>query len=108
MLVTRKKRARATRLVAGEFAFSAAYRGSRCRSDLGKGKATFGRLQNMIRHATSKEQQEAEAAWKERVGGEGVEKFSEAAATAAPIAPVFVRKAAPESGGRAVVATRAL
>ena len=40
--------------------------------------------------------------------GEGVEKLSDAAATAAPIAPIFVRKAAPESGGRAVVATRAL
>jgi len=50
---------------------------------LGKGKATFGRLQNMIRHATSKEHQEAEAAWKERV-------FSEAAtAVDSPIQKTF-------------------
>ena len=91
--------------------FCAAYRGSRCRSDLGRGKGNFSRWQNILRHATCKEHQEAEAAWKERVRAEGshqgAETFSEAA-TAAPAAPVFVRKADPESGGRAVVATRAL
>ena len=74
--------------------FCAAYRGSRCRSDLGRGKGGFSRLQNIVRHTRSKDHQEAEAAWKERVRAEGGDKFSEAA-TDAPDAPVFVRKAAP-------------
>ena len=91
--------------------FCAAFKGSRCRTDLGRGTATFSRFQNIRRHATCKEHQEAEAAWKERVRAEGshqgAETFSEAA-TAAPAAPVVVRKAGPESAGRAVVATRAL
>ena len=91
--------------------FCAAYKGSRCLSDLGGGTGSFCRIQNIQRHATCKEHQEAEAAWKERVRAEGshqgAETFSEAA-TAAPAAPVVVRKADPESGGRAVVATRAL
>ena len=91
--------------------FCAAYRGLRCRSDLGRGTGSFRRIQNIQRHAQYKEHQEAEAAWKERVRAEGshqgAETFSEAA-TAAPAAPVFVRKADLECGARAVVGTRAL
>ena len=91
--------------------FCAAYRGRGCLSDFGRGIGSFRRLGNLKRHATCKEHQEAEAAWKERVRAEGshqgAETFSKAA-TAAPAAPVVVRKADQESGGRAVVATRAL
>ena len=90
--------------------FCAAFKGSRCLSDLGRGAGSFGRLRNFRRHATCKEHQEAEAAWQERVRREssiqGVESFSEAA-TAAPVPPVL-RKTVVESGARGVVATRAL
>ena len=90
--------------------FCAAFKGSRCLSDLGRGTGCFRRFQNIRRHATCKEHQEAEAAWKERVRAEssiqGVELFSEAA-TAAPVPPVL-RKTVAESGARGVVATRAL
>ena len=69
------------------------------------------RIQNLLRHATIKEHQEAEAAWKARVRAEastqGVELFAEAA-TAAQVPPVVVHKTASEIGGRAVVAARAL
>ena len=67
-------------------------------------------MRNIHRHASCKEHQEAEAAWKERVRREsliqGVESFAEAA-TAAPVPPV-IRKSVVESGARGVVATRAL
>ena len=90
--------------------FCAAFKGSRCLSDLGRGAGSFSRLRNIRRHATCKEHQEAEAAWQERVRREssfpGVESFSEAA-TAAPVPPVL-RKTVVESGARGVVATRAL
>ena len=91
--------------------FCAAHRGSQCRSDFGRGIGSFSRLYNIKRHSTCEEHQAAEAAWKERVRAEGAHQGAEtfsAAATAPPAAPVLVRKASPESGGRAVVATRAL
>ena len=85
--------------------------GRRCRSDFGRGVGNFRRLANILRHAACKEHQQAEDAWKERVRAEGshqgAETFSEAA-TAAPGAPVFVRKEFPFRSGRAVIATRAL
>ena len=91
--------------------FCAAYKGRLCLSDFGRGVASLCRIQNIQRHAKCQEHREAEAAWKERVRAEGshqgAETFSEAA-TAAPAAPVFVRKSDLQSGGRAVVATRAL
>ena len=90
--------------------FCAAFKGSRCLSDLGRGTGSLSRIQNIRRHATCKEHQEAEAAWKERVRAEssfqGVDSFSEAA-TAAPVPPVL-RKTVAESGARGVAATRAL
>ena len=90
--------------------FCAAFKGSRSRSDLGRGTGSFRRLRNIHRHAMCMEHQAAEAAWKERVRAEsshqGVELFSQAA-TAAPVLPIL-RKTVAESGGRGVVATRAL
>ena len=78
---------------------------------MGRGAGSFHSYRNIKRHATCREHQEAEAAWKERVRAEGsrpgAETFSEAA-TAAPVAPVDARKADPEPGGLAVVAARTL
>ena len=57
---------------------------------------------------TSSAHHEAAAPWKGRVRAEGSHQGAETFSEAATAAPVFVRKAGPESGGRAVVATRAL
>ena len=88
----------------------AAFKGSRCRSDWGRGTGCFRRVQNIHRHAKCQEHQDAEAAWKERIRAEssiqGVELVSEAA-TAKPISPV-IRNSVPERGARGVVAARAL
>ena len=88
----------------------AAFKGSRCKSALGRGTGSFRRLQNIRRHATCQEHREAEAAWKERLRAEssfqGGESFP-SAATAAPV-PQVVRKTVDESGARGVVAARAL
>ena len=90
--------------------FCAAFRGSKCRSALGRGTGSLLSVRNIHRHTACKEHQDAEAAWKERVRSESAFQglvSHEGAATAVPLPPV-VRKHSAESGARGVVATRAL
>ena len=90
--------------------FCAAFKGSRCLSSLGRGKASLLRVQNIHRHAACQEHKEAEAAWKARIRAQdacpGVEPPA-GAATAEPT-PCVLRQPVAESGPRGVVATRAL
>ena len=90
--------------------FCAAFKGSGCLSELGRGTGSLRRIENIRRHVKCKEHQEAEAAWKERIRAEGALQgltSEPGAATAAPIQPAS-RRPLSESGAKGVVATRAL